>query len=84
MDSCNITRDQQPAPGFEFQPERFFDTFVGVARLMLTRPRDFFRQLPVGQPLKNPIVFLAFCSFLTALFVATVWTVVQLVLPDTP
>lgn len=71
MDGWNRSEDQQQTPqGFEFEPERFFDSFIRVAQLMLLKPREFFRQLPVSPELKNPLVFLAFCSFITALLVA--------------
>ena len=72
MDGWNITQDREQPPGFEFEPERFFDTFISVAKMMLLKPREFFRQLPVSANLKNPLVFLAFCSFITALLVANV------------
>lgn len=70
MDGYGSAPDRQPPAGFEFEPERFFDTFIGVAKMLVMRPREFFRQLPVGAPLKNPLTFLAFCSFITALLVA--------------
>jgi hypothetical protein len=70
MDGWNITQNQEQPAGFEFEPERFFDTFISVAKMMLVKPREFFRQLPVTATLKNPLVFLAFCSFITALLVA--------------
>jgi hypothetical protein len=72
MDGWNSTSDQQQQPGLEFEPERFFDTFIGIVKMMLLRPREFFRQLPVTAPLKNPLLFLTFCSFITALLVANV------------
>jgi len=70
MDVWNVAPDQQQPAGFEFEPERFFDTFISVAKMMLVKPREFFRQLPVTAALKNPLTFLAFCSFITALLVA--------------
>jgi hypothetical protein len=72
MNGWNVTDDQRQPAGFEFEPERFFDSFINVARLMLVKPREFFRQLPVSPALKNPLVFLGFCSFVTALLVANV------------
>ena len=62
--------DQQQPTAFEFEPEHFFDTFIEVARRLIVQPREFFRQLPGSKPLRNPVVFLMACSFLTALFVA--------------
>lgn len=62
--------DQQQPTAFEFEPECFFDTFIGVARQLIVQPRAFFRQLPGAKSLRNPVVFLIVCSFLTALFVA--------------
>jgi hypothetical protein len=62
--------DQEQIQPFEFEPERFFDTFIGVAKELLVRPREFFRQLPKEGSVKNPLSFLTVCAFLTALFVA--------------
>ena len=62
--------DQQQPTAFEFEPEHFFDTFIGVSRQLIVQPREFFRQLPGAKSLRNPVVFLMVCSFLTALFVA--------------
>ncbi len=75
MDGWNNAEDQQQAPqGFEFEAERFFDSFIRVAKLMLLKPREFFRQLPAGPQLTSPMIFLAFCSFITALLVANAWS----------
>ena len=62
--------DLQQTTAFEFEPESFFDTFIGVARQLVVRPREFFRHLPGTKSLRNPAIFLMVCSFLTALFVA--------------
>ncbi len=55
---------------FEFDPSRFFESFIRVGRELLFRPRDFYRQLPEGEHLKNPFVFLVICAFLSSLFTA--------------
>ncbi len=65
-----ITEDREQPAGFEFEPKSFFDTFVNVAKMMILKPREFFRQLPVNGPATNPMAFLGFCSFITALLVA--------------
>jgi hypothetical protein len=65
----NMNSQEQTKP-FEFEPERFFDTFIGVAKALLVRPQEFFRQLPKTGSVRNPLVFLSVCAFLTALFVA--------------
>jgi len=62
--------DQQQTTAFEFEPKRFFDSFLVVGKQLLVRPQEFFRHLPCNGSLKNPISFLAACAFLMALLVA--------------
>jgi hypothetical protein len=52
----------------EFDPSRFFESFVGVGKELIFRPRNFFRQLPHKGELKNPFTFLIICAFLSSLF----------------
>ncbi len=54
----------------EFDPSRFFESFLWVARELLVRPRAFFRNLPTGLGLRSPLVFLLTTSFLAALCTA--------------
>lgn len=54
----------------EFYPARFFESFMGVGKELIFRPRFFFRQLPRKEDLKNPFVFLLVCTFLASLFMA--------------
>ena len=54
----------------EFDPSRFFESFAGVGKELIFRPKNFFRQLPLKGNLKNPFVFLVICTFFSSLFVA--------------
>lgn len=54
----------------EFDPSHFFESFIGVGRELIFRPRKFFRLLPRKGNLKNPFIFLITCAFLSALFIA--------------
>jgi hypothetical protein len=54
----------------EFEPARFFESFIGVARELIIRPRLFYQKLPTSGSLQSPLLFLLTNSFLTALFVA--------------
>ena len=55
---------------YEFDPSHFFESFIGIARELIFKPRIFFRQLPREQSLINPFVFVLICSFLSSLFMA--------------
>jgi len=62
--------EQEQKKSAEFEPARFFDSFISVVRELIIRPRMFFRSLPAGGNLQSPLLFLLTTSFLTALFVA--------------
>ncbi len=62
--------DEQKA--VEFDPARFFESFIAVGKELLVRPKKFFGQLPLTGDLKNPLLFLTICAFLSALFMANV------------
>lgn len=54
----------------EFDPARLFDSFAGVGRDLIIRPRIFFRQLPRKGKLTNPFLYLSICTFLASLLLA--------------
>ncbi len=62
--------EQEQKKSAEFEPSRFFESFIGTVRELILRPRVFFQNLPAGGNLQNPLLFLLTNSFLTALFVA--------------
>ena len=51
----------------EFQTERPFDSFVGVWRRVMTEPRSFFQDMPVGGGLQQPLLFLTICLAISAI-----------------
>lgn len=63
--------DQQNQNVSEFDPSQFVESFVGVGRELLLRPRSFFQHLPRKGGFKNPFFFLFICNFLSSLFMAT-------------
>lgn len=56
----------------EFDPRRLVESFAGICRDILLRPRDFFRSLPHEGSILNPLLFLAICVFLSCLCMANV------------
>jgi hypothetical protein len=54
----------------EFDPFRLVESFAGVCREILVRPKDFFHNLPREGGIGNPFLFLAICVFLSCLFMA--------------
>ena len=54
----------------EFNPLRLVESFAGVCREILVRPKDFFHNLPREGAIGNPLLFLAICVFLSCLFMA--------------
>ncbi len=54
----------------EFDPGRFFESFIDVGRQLILQPRQFFRNLPKSPDIKSPSVFLTVCAFFLALFYA--------------
>jgi hypothetical protein len=54
----------------EFDPSRFFESFIRVGRELAVRPRQFFRSLPRGGSIRNAFIFFLMCAFLSALFMA--------------
>jgi hypothetical protein len=55
---------------FEFDPSKFVESFVGVCREVIIRPRMFFQNLPREGMLGRPFVFLLVCVFFASLFMA--------------
>jgi len=62
--------DGQHGERREFDPSRFFESFVWVSRTLVLQPRLFFRNLPTHAGLRQPLLFLVTTSFLAALFIA--------------
>jgi hypothetical protein len=56
----------------EFNPSRLVESFAGVCREIVVRPRDFFQNLPREGTIGNPFMFLAICVFLSCLFMANI------------
>src|SRR5512137_55543 len=54
----------------EFEPFRLVESFAGVCREILLRPKDFFHNLPRDGTIGNSFVFLAICVFLSCLVMA--------------
>ncbi len=54
----------------EFNPFRLVESFAGVCKEILLRPRDFFRNLPREGAIGKPLLFLVICVFLSCLFMA--------------
>ena len=54
----------------EFDAFRLVESFAGVCREILLRPRDFFRNLPREGAIGNPLLFLFICVFLSCLVMA--------------
>ncbi len=54
----------------EFDPSRFFESFISTAKELILRPHTFFRFLPGKEHIRNPFIFLLVCSFLSSLFIA--------------
>jgi hypothetical protein len=54
----------------EFDPFRLVESFAGVCREILVRPKDFFHNFPREGGIGNPFLFLAICVFLSCLFMA--------------
>ncbi|MCP4627015.1 MAG: hypothetical protein GY850_26420, partial [bacterium] len=63
---------EQQKQSFEFEPARFFESFVAVGKALLTRPRFFFQQIPQSAAIMIPGIFLVVCAFLAALVMANV------------
>ncbi len=56
----------------DFNPRRLVESFVGISRELLMRPRDFFHFLPHEGSIINPLLFLAICVFLSCLCMANI------------
>ncbi len=65
--------EQQPREDcIAFDPSRFFESLYAVCRVLFSQPRYFFQQLQPSGTLKNPLIFLSICAFLSSLFIANV------------
>ncbi len=57
---------------FEFDTANFFESFIGVGKELVLRPRLFFKGLPRTSDIKNPFIYLVICSFLSSLLMANI------------
>jgi hypothetical protein len=55
---------------FEFDPSKLVESFVGVCKEVIIRPRMFFQNLPREGALGRPVIFLLICVFFASLFMA--------------
>lgn len=55
-----------------FDTSRFIESFFTAGKEIILRPKVFFKHLPVTGTLKNCIVYLVSCSFLSSLFMANI------------
>ena len=68
----NGLEEEQQEKTFEFDPSRFFESFVSVGKELIMKPQVFFQNLPSDANLNNPFIFLVVCAFLSSLFIANI------------
>ena len=56
----------------EFNVKDPINSFIQVAKNVVVTPREFFSGMPAEAELQNPLIFLAFCLFVSTLFLANI------------
>lgn len=72
MDMPDKNAQEPFRPSSEFEPTRFFDSFLSVTAALVMRPRRFFQGLPRSADISRALIFLVVCVFLSALLMANV------------
>ena len=72
MEIPDNTQQEPSCASSEFEPTRFFDSFLSVVSALVMRPRRFFQGLPRSADISRSLVFLVVCVFLSALLMANV------------
>ncbi len=62
--------ESEPKKSNEFEPKKFFESFIYVGKEVLLRPAKFFYEMPKAGDIRKPFIFLLICSFLFSLFIA--------------
>lgn len=63
--------DTQEQKNTDFNPNRFTESLLEVAKQVIISPRYFYHYLPRSRRIANPFIFFSICAFLAALFMAT-------------
>ena len=56
----------------EFNPSQLVESFAGICKELILRPRSFFQNLPREGNVRYPLFFLIICVFLSSLFMANI------------
>ncbi|RLB07652.1 MAG: hypothetical protein DRG50_02105 [Deltaproteobacteria bacterium] len=57
---------------YEFDTKDFINSFVGVAKTVLTRPSDFYQNMPTTGGFSQPVTFLAICLGVSGILAAII------------
>ncbi|MCJ7663391.1 MAG: YIP1 family protein [Desulfobacterales bacterium] len=66
--------EEQRATGntYEFNSKDFLNSFIGVMKTVLVKPKDFYQNMPVTGGFSPPFVFLAICLGVSGILAAII------------
>ncbi|MBW2039834.1 MAG: YIP1 family protein [Deltaproteobacteria bacterium] len=57
---------------YEFDTKNFINSFIGVAKTVLTKPNDFYQHMPTTGGFSRPVTFLAVCLGVSGIIAAII------------
>jgi hypothetical protein len=65
---------QKKATGtnYDFNPQDFFKSFIGVVKTVLAKPGDFYQNMPASGGYSAPVIFLAVCLAVSGVISAVI------------